>query len=93
MTDETHYPNISSALLDLHRLLAIFLSSESIAALPQSLMMRRLFDDIERDEITRILLAVAATVRIVDDRTFTGAPEALGLFLDTACGDLVPDVT
>lgn len=93
MTDETHYPNISSALLDLHRLVVMFLASESIAALPQKATIRRLFADIERDEITRILLALAATVRIVDDRTFKGAPSALDLFLDTSCGELVPDVS
>jgi hypothetical protein len=92
VASEIHYPNISSALLDLHRLLAIFLSSGNIEALPERKTMRRLFDQIARDEITRILLALAATVRIVDDRTWQGSPSALHVFFDTTCGELIPDV-
>jgi hypothetical protein len=92
MTDETHYPNNSSALLDLHRLLVIFLASEGIAALPQKGSLRQSFGDIERDEITRILLTVAATVRIVEDRT-SGGGKIFDLLLDTSCGELIPDLS
>jgi hypothetical protein len=91
MTDETHYPDISSALLDLHRLLAIFLASEGIASVPRLETMRELRAQLEHDEITRILLSLAATVRIVDDRTWRGERSSLDLLFDTSCGQLTPD--
>lgn len=92
MTDETHYPNISSAQLDLHRLLAIFLASEGIAGAPRLETMRELGAQLEQDEITRILLSLAATVRIVDDRTWRGQRSSLDLLFDTSCGQLTPDL-
>ncbi len=69
---EGYRPNTDSLLLELHRLLAIFLSSKGFAELrgdagnnahPFDYLQER-----EEDEITRILLAVAVNARVIDDR-------------------------
>lgn len=92
MAESAHLPNITSALIDLHKLLTIFQASESIAALAESQLLpptRQIFDGIERDEITRILLGVAATVRIVEDRKMKGG--RVYDLLVNAVGSLVAD--
>lgn len=70
---EGHFPNTSNTVLELHRLLAIFLSSKSFAALCTNYPGEG-FDpiykiqEVEGDEITRILLNLAITARVIDDR-------------------------
>ena len=68
-----HHPNISNVLLDIYRLLTIFMASKGVAELEIPLPhlyaedpLQR-FDEFESDEITRILLTVAITVRVIDD--------------------------
>lgn len=67
------------------------MAAEAISALevPQSYGNDPLqqFDDFKRDEITRILLTVAATVRVIDDRE-----SRIFDFLSFDCGSLTPDV-
>lgn len=86
-----HYPNVSNVLLDIYRLLTIFMAAEAISELdvPQSYGNDPLqqFGDFESDEITRILLTVAATVRVIDDRE-----SRLFDFLSFDCGSLTRDV-
>jgi hypothetical protein len=87
-----HHPNISNVVLDIYRLVTIFLSSEKIAELTVSPHYGedplRQFDEFERDEITRILLTVAITVRVIDDRS-----ARLMNLLAGPCGELVPDMS
>lgn len=70
---EGHFPNTSNTILEVHRLLAIFLSSKSFADLLTNYPGEG-FDpiykiqEVEEDEITRILLNLAITARVVDDR-------------------------
>lgn len=67
-----HTPNPDTALLELHRLLAIFLSSKSFAELRTGIGEQwesiEALQACEEYEITRILLAVAITFRIIDNR-------------------------
>lgn len=69
---EGYRPNTEHAALELHRLLAIFLSSSSFAKLRKGNGERwEAIDHLqqfEEDEITRILLSTAVTTRVVDDR-------------------------
>jgi hypothetical protein len=67
-----HMPNTQTVSLELYRLLSIFLSSKSFAELrtgtgeewePIAHM-----EEHQEDEITRILLAVSITARVLDDR-------------------------
>jgi hypothetical protein len=70
---EGHFPNTGNAVLELHRLLALFLSSKSFAALRTNFPGEG-FDpiykiqEVEDDEITRLLLNLAITARVIDDR-------------------------
>lgn len=70
---EGHFPNTSNAVLELHRLLSIFLSSRAFAALRNGYPGEG-FDpiykiqEVEEDEITRLLLNLAITARVIDDR-------------------------
>jgi hypothetical protein len=70
---EGHFPNTSNVVVELHRLLAIFLASRRFAELCTGYPGER-FDpiykiqEVEADEITRILLNLAITARVVDDR-------------------------
>ncbi|MDO9468160.1 MAG: hypothetical protein Q7J36_12745 [Thiobacillus sp.] len=70
---EGHFPNTSNTVLELHRLLALFLASKSFAALRTNFPGEG-FDpiykiqDVEEDEITRLLLNLAITARVIDDR-------------------------
>lgn len=70
---EGHFPNTGNTVVDLHRLLAIFLASRHFAELCERYPGEG-FDpihkiqEVEMDEITRILLNLAVTARVVDDR-------------------------
>jgi hypothetical protein len=83
-----HIPNTDTAMLELYRLLTIFLASKSIAELRtghgESFDAISHVESLGDDEITRILLAVAITARVIDDRD--------GRILDLVagpCGKLV----
>ena len=70
---EGHFPNTGNTVVELHRLLAIFLASQRFAELCKR-HPEEGFDpihkirEVEADEITRILLNLAITARVVDDR-------------------------
>jgi len=70
---EGHFPNTENTVVELHRLLSIFLASQHFAELCTRPPGER-FDpiykiqEVEADEITRILLSVAITARVIDDR-------------------------
>lgn len=68
---EGYKPNTKVAILELHRLVCIFLASKQMADLRQGPHdQSEVFDflqDSEGDEITRILLTVAITARVIDD--------------------------
>ena len=89
MADDKHDPNAASVLLDIYRLLSIFMASERFATLADKDGVQKVFANIERDEITRILLSVAATIRLVEDRTFK--EKAFDWFVGPR-GELVEDV-
>ena len=92
---DAHLPNVEATYIDLHRLLSIFLASKAFAdrinapaghaqELQDPLFM---LQACEEDEISRILLSVAITARVVDD--------ARGRILDLValtCGELIPDI-
>lgn len=87
---EGHLPNTEVIVLDLHRLVTTFFSSQQLA----ELRTENAHDPIgwlqqyEEDEITRILLSTAITARIIDDRD--------GHYLDrvdTTCGELIEDLS
>lgn len=90
-----HLPNVQATYIDLHRLLSIFLASRAFSDLihapaghSQELQdpLFRL-QECEEDEISRILLNLAITARVVDD--------AHGRILDlvaSSCGRLVQDL-
>lgn len=67
-----HSPKTETALLELYRLVAIFLASRNFASLTTSTGER--FDPMftlqgcEEDEFTRLLLTLAITARVLDDR-------------------------
>ena len=69
---EGYHPNTEATFLELHRLLAIIFASKSFAELRTGNGEK--WDPIdhlqqyEDDEITRILLAVSITARVIDDR-------------------------
>jgi predicted nucleic-acid-binding Zn-ribbon protein len=68
-----HLPNMDNAKLELHRLLAIFLSSKSFSDLvkdPTGEKYDPILDiqEFESDEITRILLYLSILARVIDDR-------------------------
>jgi hypothetical protein len=70
-----HLPNVPATLVELHRLVSIFLASKSFAGLIEvgAGHAAELHDPIyklqqvEEDEIARILLTLAITARVVDD--------------------------
>lgn len=68
-----HFPNTGNTIIELHRLLAIFLASKNFSELCENYPGEG-FDpihkiqEVEEDEITRILLSLAITARVVDDR-------------------------
>ena len=69
---EGHFPNTESTVVELHRLLAIFLASRRFSELcegyPGGFDPIFRIQKVEEDEITRILLNLAITARVVDDR-------------------------
>jgi hypothetical protein len=89
---EGHFPNTGNAVVELHRLLAIFLSSRHFAELCERYPGEG-FDpiykiqEVEEDEITRILLNLAVTARVVDDRE-----ERVFEFVGSNCGTLQKDL-
>lgn len=89
-----HNPNTETLLLELYRLLTIFFSSKNFAELRRGTEeTRHPWDPIarleayEEDEITRILLAVAITARVIDDNR-ASVFERSG-----PCGELLDDVS
>lgn len=70
-----HLPNAAAVLVDLHRLLSIFLASRSYADLvpfaddAEAALHHPLvkLQEVEEDEIKRNLLTVAITARVLDD--------------------------
>jgi hypothetical protein len=89
---EGHFPNTSNALLELYRLLALFLASKSFAALRTNYPGEG-FDpiykiqEVEDDEITRLLLSLAITARVIDDRE-----DRVFELVGSNCGRLEKDV-
>lgn len=70
---EGHFPNTENTIVELHRLLAIFLASRNFAELcvkypGEGFDPNDRIQEVETDEITRILLNLAVTARVVDDR-------------------------
>ncbi|MEX3917943.1 hypothetical protein AB4Y43_17125 [Paraburkholderia sp. BR10872] len=90
-----HLPNVEATFIDLHRLLSIFLASRGFADLIEAPAghAQELHDPLfklqgcEEDEISRILLSLAITARVVDD----AHARVLELVAGT-CGRLIPDV-
>lgn len=87
-----HFPNTGNVVVELHRLLAIFLASRHFAELAQTFPGEG-FDpifriqEVEFDEITRILLNLAITARVVDDRE-----QRIFELLGSDCGTLQDDI-
>lgn len=88
---EGHFPNTENTVIELHRLLSIFLASRHIAELCTEYSGEG-FDsiyriqEVEADEITRILLSVAITARVIDDRE-----NRVFKIIDSDCGTLQKD--
>lgn len=89
---EGHFPNTGNMVVELHRLLAIFLASRNFAELCENYPGEG-FDpiykiqEVEGDEITRILLSLAITARVIDDREGKAFE-----FLGSNCGSLQRDI-
>lgn len=68
---EGYKPNTKIAIMELHRLVCIFLASREFAGLRDGpthvLDVWDCLQEAEEDEITRILLSVAITARVIDD--------------------------
>ncbi len=69
---EGYHPNTETTFLELHRLLAIIFASKNFAELRtgngETWEPIEHLQQYEDDEITRILLAVSITARVIDDR-------------------------
>ena len=67
-----YQPNLGSLRADLHQLLCVFEASESIHRKiqeePDYSKKHLLFEQLENDAITKLLLSTAITLRILDDR-------------------------
>lgn len=89
---EGHLPNTSNALLELYRLLTIFLASKNFATLLTN-QPGKGFDpiyelqEVEWDEITRLLLSLAITARVIDDRE-----KRVLKLIGSNCGEFQPDI-
>jgi len=73
ISKEGHFPNTENALLELYRLLTIFLASKDFAKLLTNYPGEGYdpfykIQAVEDDEITRLLLSLAITARVIDDR-------------------------
>lgn len=89
---EGHKPDLGDLRRDIYELLAFFLSSQRIAELEQSSMYGEndpvhKFEDLQRDLITKRLISVAVTIRILDDRD----PQVFDMFTDY-CGTMTKDI-
>jgi hypothetical protein len=87
---EGYKPNSKQAILEVHRLVCIFLASKPFASLrdgntPENDVIDCL-QECEEDEITRILLTVAITARVIDD-----LQEGVFDFIGGTCGTLLDD--
>ena len=70
---EGHFPNTENTVIELHRLLSIFLASRHFAELcteypGEGFDPINKIQEVEGHEITRILLSVAITARVINDR-------------------------
>lgn len=88
--DSGHNPNLDLVLLELHRLLAIFLSSRSFAELRTGIgegwEAVEALQSCEEDEITRLLLTVAINFRVIDNRKRDYMPPS------KSCGTLLKNL-
>lgn len=89
-TRSGHFPNTGVLVLDLHRLLTMFLSSKKLAEMRTEEAHDPIgwLQQFEEDELHRILLSTAVAARTIDDRD--------NQFLDkceTTCGELIPDTS
>lgn len=89
---EGHRPDLGDLRRDIYEILAFFLSSQRIAELEQSRMYGEndpvhKFEDMQRDLITKRLISVAVTIRILDDRD----PQAFDTITDY-CGTMTKDL-
>ncbi len=90
---EGHRPNTDNAVLELHRLLAVFLASKNFSTL-RIQCSGEVFDpifhiqEVEEDEISRLLLNLAIIARVIDDRR-KPVLDRVG----SNCGQLVKDVS
>ena len=87
-TRSGHLPNTGVLVLDLHRLLTMFLSSKTLAEMRTEEAGDPIgwLQQYEEDELHRILLSTAIAARAIDDRDNN--------FLDeykTTCGQLISD--
>ncbi len=85
-------PNLDDLRRDIYELLAFFLSSQRIAELDNSPLYGerdpvQQFEGLQRDLITKRLIAVAVTVRILDDQE----PKLFDMFTDY-CGTITRDM-
>lgn len=88
LVKEGHFPNTGTALLELYRLLAIFLASKSFASLRTHYPGEGndpiyKLQEVEDDEITRILLYLAIVARVIDDRE-----QRIFELLGSTCGNV-----
>lgn len=87
---EGHLPSVEPIILDLHRLVTLFIASPNLAELRTNLAGDPIswLQQYEDEEITRILINSAIIARIIDDR------DELSLnHIDTKCGDLIENLT
>ena len=90
---EGHFPNTDNSIIELHRLLSIFLASRSFAELcinypGEGFDPIYKIQEVESDVNTRILLSLAITARVIDDRE----DQVFGL-LGSDCGILQKDLS
>jgi hypothetical protein len=91
--NEGHFPNTESTIVELHRLLSTFLASKHFAELCTNYPGEG-FDpickiqEVEGDEITRVLLNLAITARVIDDRE-----DGIFCLFGADCGSLQRDIT
>ena len=90
-----HLPDAAGTLVELHRLLAIFLSSKGFADLVEAEFQHGaelhdpiyVLQEVEEAEVSRILLTLAITARVLDD-----ANERLPGLDEVQCGTLISDL-
>lgn len=90
---EGHFPNTENTVIELHRLLSIFLASRHFAELcteypGEGFDSIYKIQEVEADEITRILLSVAITARVIDDRE-----DRVFELVGSDCGTLQKDIS